>query len=79
LAAAEVASAEARHLRTELVFVAAPLSAAVLVARLTELAALVPAPATTAAIVPVPVVVPVSARRFGLVLTQANRAEEPQR
>jgi hypothetical protein len=62
-----------------LVFVAAPLSAAVLVARLTELAALVPAPATTAAIVPVPVVVPVSARRFGVFFAEANGAEKPQR
>jgi len=78
LPAAEIARAEISYLRTELVFVAAPLSAAALVARLTELAALIPVPAAAAAIVPVLVVISVPARCLGVFLAQANCAEEAQ-
>jgi hypothetical protein len=72
LPAAEVARAEISHLRAELVFVAAPLPAAGLVAGLAELTALITATPAVAVVVPVPVV---TARCFGVFLAQADCAQ----
>lgn len=78
LPAAERAGSKIRDLRAQLRGVAALLTPAVFVTGLAELAALVPAPVLAPIVLTVPVGL-VSACGVGVLLAEANRAEEAQR
>jgi hypothetical protein len=77
LPAAEVPRAKVRDLSAQLRGVAALLPPAVVVTGLAKLAASIPAPVLATVILAV-LVAPVPARGFGVLLAQANRAEEPE-